>query len=496
MNRHHHRHRTVVLAALVATALALAGCGGSSDTATKGPSDSSGGAKATADLPPCPIDQLATAPGPAEIVIWYALSAKSETSLLSLVDKYNASQTKVKVRAEKQGAAYEELLRKYQSAIQSKALPDLAIMEDTTTRFMIDSDTVLPAQSCLNAEKMTKDAFVQTAVDHYSVDKVLYPASANLSDVLTYYNKNHFRRAGLDPAKAPQTLDQVREYAQKIKAAGVVDKPVILKLDSWFIETQLTGSEKPVVNNANGRGPDKTTEAAFDTAETRKLFTWIRDMTRDGLMQAVPATDGQVDHYLAMAAQKASITIETSTAATSVKAFLGGDTSVVAGSGVDAGGVDTKALDIGAGEVFGVTAPGKAQVGGGAWYMMKTSAPVKQAAAWDFMKWWNQVDQQVAWHLEGSYLPWVLAAAQDPRVQTFWTDDLAGRWLAIAYSELVNGVNPDFTGPLIGPYDKFRVSLRGGMDDVVFKNADPDAAVAKAATETTAALTEYNDAGF
>lgn len=488
------RARTWATALLTSTLL-LAGCGGSgSDSSSTTPGSAGGGTAAA--LPTCPVGQLASATGRTEIVIWYALSAKTEQSLKDLVDKYNASQDKVTVRAEKQGAAYEELLRKYESAVQAKALPDLAIMEDTTTRFMIDSDTVLPAQSCLNAEKMSKDAFLKTAVDHYSVDDVLYPASANLSDVLTYYNKNHFRRAGLDPEKPPTTLDQVTQYAQKIKDAGIVDKPIILKLDSWFIETQLTGTEKPVVDNENGRGPGKTTQATFDTPETQKLFAWIRDMTSRGLMQAVPATDGQVDHYLAMASQKASITIETSTAATSVKAFLGGDTSVVSGSGADPSGIDPTALDIGAAEVFGVTAPGKAQVGGGAWYMMKTSTPVKQAAAWDFMKWWNQDDQQVAWHLQGSYLPFLLAAAQDPRIQAFWKDDLAGRWLAIAYNELKNGVNPDFTGPLIGPYDKFRTAMRGGMDDVVFKGTDPNAAVTKAAAETTAALKEYNDAGF
>jgi sn-glycerol 3-phosphate transport system substrate-binding protein len=481
----------------LAAVLALAGCSGSgTDSSTGSGGGGSTPANVAPSLPPCPVDALKTAAGPTEVVVWYALSAKSEESLKKQIDAYNASQSKVKVRAEKQGAAYEELLRKYEAGIQSKALPDLAIMEDTTTRFMIDSDTVLPAQSCLDAEKLSKDGFLKTAVDHYSVGGALYPASANLSDVLTYYNKNHFRRAGLDPERAPQTLADVRQYAEKLKAAGVVDKPVVLKLDSWFIETQLTGDKKPVVNNQNGRGPDKTTEATFDTSDTQNLFTWVRDMNRDGLLQAVPATDGQIDHYLAMASQKASMTIETSTAATSVKAFLGGDTSVVSGAGVDPSGVDTSSLDIGAAPVFGVDAAGKAQVGGGAWYLMKTSSPEKQSAAWDFMKWWNQPAQQVTWHLEGSYLPFVNAATQDPKLVAFWKDDIAGRWLAIAYNELQNGVNPDFTGPLIGPYDKFRVAMRDGLDAIVFKNEDPRAAVAKAAGETTAALKEYNDAGF
>jgi sn-glycerol 3-phosphate transport system substrate-binding protein len=328
---------------------------------------------------------------------------------------------------------------------------------------------------------------------------VLYPASASLSDILTYYNKNHFRKAGLDPEKPPATLAEVRQFAEKIKAAGVTDKdgnpvkPVVLKLDSWFIETQLTGAKQPVVNNDNGRGKGDTTEAAFNTAKTVEIFTWVKDMYKDGLLEPIPATEGQVDHYLRLATQKSSLSMETSTAATSIKAFLGGDTTVAGG---DTSGIDVGALDIGAGPAFGVDGAGKAQIGGNAFWMTKTGAPERQGASWEFMKWWNQIDQQVDWHMAGSYLPFLQKAADDPRITSFWTSDIAGKWLAIAYKELKEGVNPDFTGPLIGPYNKFRPAIRSGLDSLVFKDEDPQKAVTKAADETTAALKEYNEAGF
>jgi hypothetical protein len=57
-------------------------------------------------------------------------------------------------------------------------------------------------------------------------------------------------------------------------------------------------------------------------------------------------------------------------------------------------------------------------------------------------------------------------------------------------------VNPDFTGPRIGPYDKFRVAMREGMESLVFENTDPAAAVATANQKTDAAIAEYNDANF
>ncbi len=71
-------------------------------------------------------------------------------------------------------------------------------------------------------------------------------------------------------------------------------------------------------------------------------------MSDDGLLTVIPDTEGQIGQYLAMAQATASMTIETSTAAPTVEAFLKGslDTSTVGG---DLGTIDPKALVLGAG---------------------------------------------------------------------------------------------------------------------------------------------------
>jgi sn-glycerol 3-phosphate transport system substrate-binding protein len=471
----------------VAVALLAAGCGSSGNDAG-GPT---GPATEAIELPDCPVDALANAAGPVEVTVWYQLDAKTGQTFESQVTAYNASQSKVRVKAERQGASYEELLRKYEQAIPSRNLPDVMIAEDTATQFLIDSQTVLPAQACFDAEGLSTDGFNQAAVNHYTYGEALWPASASLSNILTYYNKNHFRRAELDPEKAPATLAEVRQMAEKIKAAGVVDKPVVLKADAWFVETQLTGAGQTLVNNENGYGSGQTTEATFDTDTTRDLFAWVKGMVDDGLMTTVQAVPGTFDHYLAMANQNSSITIETSTAATSVVAFLGGDTSVAAELGRGAQGADVTNLDIGVGPVFGVEEAGQAQIGGNGFYLMNTSTPEETSGAWDFMKWWNQVDQQVTWNLEGSYLPFVDAAVQDPRLQAFWSEQLAGKWLSIAYGQLQGG-DPNFTGALIGPYDKFRLAIRDALASVTLQGADPATAIQTAVEQTNEALATYN----
>ena len=487
--------RVAVLAVAGALAIMAAACGGSSKSGNSGQA-ATGDTTAAADLPTCPLDALAQATQPVEVVLWHAQTAKTKDTLEAQAAKYNASQTKVKVRVEAQGS-YEELAKKYQSAIPTKDLPGIALMEDLNIQSLADSGTVLPAQSCINASGTDMSDFLPTATAAYTVKGVIFPASANLSTPLVYINRNHFRRAGLDPDQTPKTLDEIRQYAQKIKDAGVVAKPVALSLQPWFIESWLTGEHAPVVDNDNGRGSGQTTASAFDDDQARQLFTWVQDMYKDGLLDPVPDTGGNINDFLAMAQQTASMIIQTSTAATSVEAFLGGklDPSTLQG-GSNVGNVDPASLDIGAGQLPGVSEPGKVQVGGGAWYIMNTSPPAVQAAAWDFISWWNEVDQQVTWNLEGSYLPYRISAAQDARVVDRWTNTLAGRWLAISYGQLTDGVDPNYPGPLIGPYDAFRDSVRNGLDNVMFKGTDPAAAVATAAAQTTDAIVRYNRDNF
>lgn len=484
------RHRFITQMAAVGTAFLL-----SLMTVACGSSGSGGEGEQSSALPECPVHALDGVDQPIEVTVWHFLSAKTGETLEKLASDYNASQSRVHVTVNVQGTSNEELFAKYRAGIPTNDLPAIAITDDTVTRQMIDSGTVLPAQSCIDADNQDMSDFLKPAMSYYTVEDVLYPASVNLSSALLYFNLNHFRRAGIDPASPPKTLEELKTYAQKIKDAGIVDRPLVLKVNPALIETWLTGAGQPIVDNNNGRGQDDTSAATFDTETTVKLFTWIKQMADDGLLQIVPDTPDQFNHYLAMGTQNASMTIETSTAATSVEAFLAGDLSAesVTGSTIEA---DLTTLSIDVAPIPGITAPGRQQMGGGAWYITNTTPPEVQAGAWDFIKFINSLDAQVTWNLEASYLPYRVSAVEDPRVVASRTNTLAGKWLDVAYNELMNGVDPNFPGPLIGPYDQFRTSIRSAIESMTFKQKPPVDAVRDAANETTAALTQYNNEDF
>jgi len=489
------------LAVLSIGALALAGCGGD-DNGNAG-NDGSGGGKANAA--DCPVDAFKDANGVTTIKVWHSYVGSVRNTLEKIANQYNASQDKVKVEVEAQGNSYDALRRNFEAGIPNRQLPAITIAEDTNTQFMIDSRVVLPATSCLEADpkaaEQVKDILPAIRAA-YTVDGVQYPASMNASTIVLYYNRKHFAAAGLDPDKPPTTLKELREAAEKLKASGQSEKPLVMKMDPWFLEQWITGDGQEMVNNDNGRS-GLATKATIDNEAGRTAMDFIASMKKDGLLNAVPGTEGQINHYLAMLPSgSSSMLLETSAAITTINGVLTGninpeDLGQQAGTEISGDALKALAgdLDIGVGLNPGITAPGKGQVGGGAWYITNTGSKEVQSAAWDFVKYFNSTPVQVLWTMEGSYLPILESAKDDPTLQKDWTTTKKGGWLATAY-EGITTLDPEFPGPLIGPYDKFRDLFRKGIETVALQDGAPEQSLKQAQDAITKQLEEYKDNNF
>jgi sn-glycerol 3-phosphate transport system substrate-binding protein len=469
--------------------LLVTACGGGDGSKT---AQSTSPSSSSAELPACPVDALANATTPVDVTVWHTQTARPLDVLKQRVDEYNASQSKVRVHLESQGSSYPEIQQKFNEALPSKQLPAIIDVDDTFTKSMADSGVVLPAQSCFAADGYDLNQLVSTARSYYTINDVLWPASAGIGTVLIFYNRDHFRRAGLDPDKPPTTLAEVQQFAEKLKAAGVSEKPLAHEFSSWKTEFWLTGVGSSVVDNDNGRGTGATTKATLEgNQQALDLFTWFKDMNDKGLLNAVPATPGQINQYLALLpGGGSSMLIDSTSAATSIEAFIGGTLDT---SSLGIGETSGNGLDFNAGAFPGLTAGSKTQMGGDAWYVMNTTPEAVQAGAWDFMRFMNSVRAQALNLVGGSYLPWVSAALQDPSVVSYFAGEggLAGKWLKIANEE-VAAIDQAFPGPLIGPYDLFREAVQKAEDQLVFSNASPTAALTQAQHDVDTALSDYN----
>jgi sn-glycerol 3-phosphate transport system substrate-binding protein len=461
-----------------------------------------GGSEAAVQAEDCPLDALEAATGTVEVVAWHVEAAQQAATLEELVTEYNDSQDRVRVRLDSQGASYAELQRKFNQAMPSRQLPALMLGNDSFTQSMADSGVTLPGEACFEADDdVDLEMFSATARSHYSVDDVFWPASGGFANALLYYNRNHFRLAGLDPADPPGTLAEMRVAAEAIREAGVTDAPVVHEMRSWKTEYLLTGVGASVVDNDNGRGNGQTTAATLaDNPAALEVFEWFEEMHGDGVLQAVPAVPGQIDQYIAMATQSASMLIETTDAATSIEAFLGGELDAAelpeAEDAADVD-VDLSQIDLAAGPFPGLEDAGRTQVSGPAWFMLSTVPDEVQAAAWDFMRFMSSPPAQARMLVGGSYLPWVTAANEEPEAAAYYAGEggIAGPWLEIANGQL-ESTDPDFPGPLIGPYDEFSEAMHEAHDQLVFAGASPQAALDRAQGQIDDALERYAEHDF
>ncbi|MDQ2678991.1 MAG: extracellular solute-binding protein [Actinomycetota bacterium] len=477
------RTRLTAFALVACLALVAAACGsgdGDADISGGGGSASGGGG---GDLPACPVGAYEDADGVTEITLWHAWVGLTKRTVESIAEDYNASQDKVKVNVESQGN-YEEMLAKYESSLADpESLPDMILSEDTTTQFMIDSQTILPAQSCIDADPDAAafyDQVLPAVTAGWTVEDVLWPSAFSVSQPILYVNENHLHAAGVDTTTLPATLDELRAAAEKIKAANVtgVEKPLVLRLDAWYLEHLLTGSKQEIVNESNGRA-GLATESELLNDDTTKVYEWFRSMYDDGLLNAIPYSQ-PYDQLFAMALGTSSMLIDTSTAITSVNSAIEGtlknEDIGAEDLGIDLSTFKFDTLKIGVGLNPGFTEAGQGQIGGAGWYMVDRGDDAATSASWDFLSYFNETPNQVRWTLEGSYLPVSEAARNDPALQKDFAESRRGQWLGIASSAL-DELDPEFPGPVFGPYNQFRAAVRDSFEKITLGQDDVAATI-------------------
>jgi sn-glycerol 3-phosphate transport system substrate-binding protein len=465
------RSRLSLLALGLAGALVLGACGGGS---------SGGGGGATgpskSDLPACPVNALSKAAKPVEVVFWHALTRANEETLQRLTDRFNASQQDVKVKLVNQ-VGYKENLQKFRAGLTTGDLPDLIQVEDTATQQMIDTNATVPVQSCIDAASYDTSDYVERVMKRYTVNKVLWPMPFNVSNPVLIYDKNAFRAAGLDPDKPPATLEEIKTDAAAIKQIGYT-AGFGMKLDPWYLEQWSAKAGKLYVNEENGRKA-RATAVAFQNPTGLEILTWMNDMVKSGLaITNVAEGQTQYDNLLGIRvnAKQNAMTIDSS-------ATLGTISQVLASG--EAGGVD-----LGVAPMPGPTGNGGVLVGGAALYMMKKSAPAKQAAVWEYMKFLTNPQTQADFAAGTGYVPIRKSSVDLPAVQQLWAKTPGYK---VAYDQLVTGADNIATqGPVIGDYQGVRDSVLAAEQAMFSQGLSPKATLARAASNSNDKIAEYN----
>jgi sn-glycerol 3-phosphate transport system substrate-binding protein len=158
-----------------------------------------------------------------EIQWWHSMTGANNTGVNELAAKFNASQTEYKIVPVFKGS-YPESMTAAIAAFRAGNPPHiLQVFEVGTATMMSAKGAIVPVAKVMAdaKEKFNPKDYLPTVTGYYSDSKgrmLSYPF--NSSTVVFYVNKDAFKKAGLDPDKAPKTWKEFNAAAEKLKASG------------------------------------------------------------------------------------------------------------------------------------------------------------------------------------------------------------------------------------------------------------------------------------
>ena len=451
------------LAAVLLLSVTLGACGG--------------GEKGT---PTAQTPGASPAGGPVDIDFWHSEQAANQDTISRLVDRFNASQNEVRVHASFQGI-YDDAMAKLVASLPTGNVPAVMFAGATYMQMMIDSGAVAPVQDFVDRDGYDLSDLDQKGVQYYTSEGKLWAMPFTMEIPLLYYNKVVFREVGLDPERPPQDLEELRQYSEKLlkldSAGNVVRSGLAMEIGP-LLERVLAEHGDLFVDNENGR-EGRATKVLFDNDTGRWFFQWWHDMVESGLAFNVGRNPTLAEGFLAIASGRAAMTLANTGALRSVIDAL------------EAGEAGTKNVEIGVTRLPGVPG-GTGQTGVysfGLW-IFNVRPKVEQEAAWKFIKWLMEPEQQAEWFAGSGYLPVSRSSVDLPAAQDAIARYPLFRQVLDLY--LNAPATPATLVAAVGPFQKVREAIFRGVEEMLTGIKDPEQALKDAASNANAAIADYN----
>jgi sn-glycerol 3-phosphate transport system substrate-binding protein len=416
--------------------------------------------------------------GPVQIEIWHSEPAANEDTLKRMVDRFNASQDEVKVRPIYQGSP-DDAMTKLMASEGSGRVPAIAFMTETFIQRLIDSGFVTPVQDFVDREDYDLSDLDERAVQSYTVEDQLWGTPLCVDIPLLYYNKLVFEDVGLDPERPPQTLEELREYSERIlkrDASGNVQRSGVSIHITLWTEQVFAQQGELLVNMNNGRD-GHATEVLFDNDTGRRFFQWWHDMVDEGLALNVGRNPSGADNYLAVAADRAAMTF----------GYAGALGSVI--NALESG---MEGLEIGVGPVPGFAdGTGSTLLLAHGLWILNLRPQEEQESAWKFIKWFLEPEQQAEYFAGTGSLPVSRSSVELPAAR-----EIVDQYpLFETALDLYLGVpaDPASLGAILGPFHEVREAIHDGVEQMLVSGKDPIEALEDAAEGANRAIERYNE---
>ena len=410
---------------------------------------------------------------PVTLEFWHAMSGNLGELVDELVARFNDSQEGIVVNATFQGS-YDDTYNALLAALETDTLPNVTQNFDIASQTMFDFPNLLPAYSVMGDDFDT-EAFIPAVRDYYSDENGLVALAFNSSTPIVYANVDMLAAAGIEELPTDWTFSEFTALCDAVMEANELEYCVSIGQVGWFFEQILANSGGLYFDNNNGR-TGRAETAVFNEGQGVEVFTFLTDLYLNGYAPNLGSTWTDTDATF-QAGQAAFIFDSTS------------DVAIINNSEFDVTTTFIPHSD--SSERNGVV------IGGAALWLIDSGDDAINDAAWQFMQFMAQPEQQVTWHVGSGYFP-VLTAVQDSEeIQAFWAENPN---FVTAVEQLVttttmledDSINYAVLGGRAGPFPAIRRLIVDAYGRVLDDGLSPQEALDEAAELANGELENYN----
>jgi sn-glycerol 3-phosphate transport system substrate-binding protein len=338
-----------------------------------------------------------------DIAWWHAMSGQLGRQVEKLATDFNASQSDYRIVPSYKGN-YTETVTAAIFAFRSHGQPAIVqVNEVATGTMMAAKGAIYPVFELMRDEKETfsPDAYLPAVTGYYTdVDGNMLSFPFNSSTPILYYNKDLFRKAGLDPEAPPKTWPELGAAAIKLRSAGAVCG-FTTSWPSWInVENFSAFHNLPMSTRANG----------FSGLDAELDFN----------------NPAMVRHIGQLAKWQADRIFDYSGRATTAEPrFQNGECGIFLGSSATRADIQANSkFHVGYGmlpywpDVAG--APQNSTIGGATLWVLRGRPDDEYKGVAKFFAYLSRPEIQAAWHQNTGYLPVTRAAFDLSRAQGFY----------------------------------------------------------------------------
>ena len=347
-----------------------------------------------------------TAAAQSEIQWWHAMAGANNDLIVKLATDFNATQKDYKVVPSYKGS-YPDTLNAGIAAFRAGQAPHIMqVFEVGTATMMSATGAIKPVHVMMKeaGEPFDPNAYLPTVTGYYSTTKgEMLSMPFNSSSTVMWYNKDAFRKAGLDADKPPKTWPEVFEAAKKLKASGHPNCGFGNAWITWVHLEQFSAWHNvPLATKANGMdGTD--TELKFNSALHVKHLQNLVDLVKDNTYSYSGRTNQGEGR------------------------FTSGECPIFLTSSGFSGGVRANAkFDFGNAPMpyypEAADAPQNSIIGGASLWVMGGKSAQDYKGVAKFFTFLSNTDLQVTMHQKSGYVPITKAAYEKSKASGFYKE--------------------------------------------------------------------------